>query len=44
MMREAERRFDKLKPGADQEQKLQEIRANPQKYLRKKGHKHRGMR
>jgi hypothetical protein len=44
MMREAERRFEKLKPQAETEERLREVRADPAKYLRKKGAKHRGMR
>ena len=37
MMREAEKRFEKLKPQADQEQKLLDIRRNPMKHLERKG-------
>ena len=37
MMREAEKRLDKLKPQAEAEEKLREIRANPMKHLQRKG-------
>ena len=37
MMRAAEKRFEKLKPGSETEEKLHEVRANPAKHLRRKG-------
>lgn len=37
MMREAERRLDKLKPQGEVEDKLREIRHNPIKHLERKG-------
>jgi len=37
MMREAERRLDKLKPQSETEEKLREIRHNPMKHLQRKG-------
>lgn len=37
MMREAERRFEKLNPQSETEEKLREIRHNPFKHLERKG-------
>lgn len=37
MMREAEKRLDKLKPQAEIEEKLRETRHNPVKHLERKG-------
>lgn len=37
MMREAEKRFEKLNPQSETEEKLREIRHNPFKHLERKG-------
>jgi hypothetical protein len=37
MMREAERRFKKLDPKGETEEKLREVRQNPMKHLERKG-------
>jgi hypothetical protein len=44
MMREAEKRLDKLKPQSETEDKLREIRHNPIKHLERKGIKNIGRR